>query len=93
MVLFIHRNATIERLLRVGLCLEHHDLDIVKAIIFISKSMKLQVIAEGIEQKEQFDLLKELGCHYMQGYYVSRPLPADKIIHYFGDTINKRRST
>lgn len=35
-------------------------------------------VAEGVEQKEQYDLLQELGCHYMQGFYISRPLPADK---------------
>jgi diguanylate cyclase (GGDEF)-like protein len=70
--------------------LEHHDLNIVKAIIFISKSMQLEVVAEGIEQKEQFDLLKELGCHYMQGFYISGPLSAEKIILYFDNTINKK---
>jgi diguanylate cyclase (GGDEF)-like protein/PAS domain S-box-containing protein len=58
--------------------MEHRDLDIVKAIIFISKSLQLEVVAEGIEQKAQYDLLKELGCHYMQGYYISRPLPAEQ---------------
>jgi diguanylate cyclase (GGDEF)-like protein len=58
--------------------MEHRDLDIVKAIIFISKSLQLEVVAEGIEQKAQYDLLKELGCHYMQGYYISRPLTAEQ---------------
>jgi diguanylate cyclase (GGDEF)-like protein/PAS domain S-box-containing protein len=58
--------------------LEHRDLDIVKAIIFISNSLQLEVVAEGIEQKEQHDLLKELGCHYMQGFYTSPPIPAEQ---------------
>jgi diguanylate cyclase (GGDEF)-like protein/PAS domain S-box-containing protein len=58
--------------------LEHRDLDMVKAIIFISNSLQLEVVAEGIEQRVQFELLKELGCHYMQGYYTSPPLPSEQ---------------
>ncbi|MNE97132.1 Oxygen sensor protein DosP [compost metagenome] len=55
---------------------EHQDFDIVKAIISISNSLKLSIVAEGVEEKEQYDLLKELGCHYIQGFYISDPLPA-----------------
>ncbi|NIK80332.1 diguanylate cyclase (GGDEF)-like protein/PAS domain S-box-containing protein [Paenibacillus castaneae] len=58
---------------------EHQDFDIVKAIISISKSLKLQIVAEGVEQREQYDLLQELGCHYMQGYYISKPLTAEQL--------------
>ncbi|CAK4865858.1 unnamed protein product [Aphanomyces euteiches] len=58
--------------------LEHRDLDIVKAIIFISNSLQLEVVAEGIEQKVQYELLRELGCHYMQGFYTSPPLPSEQ---------------
>ncbi|MGO4546836.1 EAL domain-containing protein [Paenibacillus sp. 2TAB23] len=57
---------------------EHQDIDIVKAIISISNSLNLKIIAEGVEQAEQQALLKELGCHCVQGYYISKPLAAEQ---------------
>ncbi len=55
------------------------DAAITLAIIAMAHSMKLKVIAEGVEIEAQFDYLKSHGCDEMQGYYFSRPLPADKI--------------
>ena len=53
------------------------DLVIIKAIILMSKGMGLVTIAEGVETKAQYDVLKTLGCDAIQGYYLSRPLPVD----------------
>ncbi len=47
---------------------------ITKAIIVLCNSLELNVVAEGAENEVQLDLLRELGCDYVQGYYVSRPL-------------------
>ncbi len=47
---------------------------LVKAIIAMAKSLNLKVIAEGIETKEQLELLKTYGCDYGQGYLFSKPL-------------------
>ena len=55
------------------------DLAIVKSIINLSKGLDLEVLAEGVETKEQHDILLELGCESIQGYYFSKPLPFDKI--------------
>ena len=55
------------------------DQSIVEAIISLSKSLKLQVIAEGVENAEQLGLLKSLGAHHAQGYHISRPASFDKI--------------
>ncbi|WP_262823926.1 putative bifunctional diguanylate cyclase/phosphodiesterase [Sulfurimonas gotlandica] len=55
------------------------DNAIVKAVIAISKSLNLDVIAEGVETKEQRDFVLENGCSKIQGYYYSRPLPAEGI--------------
>jgi EAL domain-containing protein (putative c-di-GMP-specific phosphodiesterase class I) len=55
------------------------DAAIAKAIIALAHSMKLKVIAEGVETVEQLDFLRQQECDQMQGYYLSRPLPADQI--------------
>ena len=51
------------------------DAAIVLAIVSMAKSLKLRVIAEGVENQSQWDFLKTIGCHELQGYFISRPLP------------------
>lgn len=53
---------------------------IVNAILAIAKAMNVQVIAEGVETDAQFQFLKERGCDFIQGFYFSKPLPADELI-------------
>ena len=55
------------------------DATIVEAIIAMGRSLRLQVIAEGVENREQLEFLKQRGCHEMQGYYFSRPLPVEAL--------------
>jgi len=55
------------------------DAAITLAIITMAHSLKLKVIAEGVETKEQFNYLKSHSCDEVQGYYFSRPLPANEI--------------
>lgn len=50
-----------------------------KAILAIGTSLNLQVVAEGIEEKAQYDILRKQGYHTGQGYLFSAPLPADKL--------------
>jgi diguanylate cyclase (GGDEF)-like protein/PAS domain S-box-containing protein len=52
------------------------DAGIVRAIIEMARGSRLNVIAEGVETKDQFQLLQEYGCSEMQGYWISRPQPA-----------------
>ena len=52
---------------------------IVRSILALANSLGLQVIAEGIERRDQFHRLRELGCDYGQGFYISRPLAASEV--------------
>ncbi|UVI30077.1 putative bifunctional diguanylate cyclase/phosphodiesterase [Paenibacillus spongiae] len=49
---------------------------IVKAIVAMAGSLKLTVIAEGVETEEQFEFLRSQGCHWIQGYYFMKPVTA-----------------
>ena len=51
------------------------DLIMVKSIIDLGKNFSLNVVAEGIEKKAHFEILKALGCDAYQGFYFSRPVP------------------
>jgi len=53
---------------------------IVRTIIHLAAALQLQTTAEGVETEAQRDTLREKGCQDMQGYLVSRPLPADKVM-------------
>ncbi|WP_191090719.1 sensor domain-containing protein [Niallia endozanthoxylica] len=50
------------------------DMAIVKAIITLAKDLNLKVIAEGVEDSDILECLKDLDCDEIQGYYISRPL-------------------
>jgi EAL domain-containing protein (putative c-di-GMP-specific phosphodiesterase class I) len=49
---------------------------IVSAIVAMARSLKLELVAEGVETREQLDYLKQLQCNRMQGFLFSRPIPA-----------------
>jgi EAL domain-containing protein (putative c-di-GMP-specific phosphodiesterase class I) len=52
---------------------------IVEVILLLAATLKLDVIAEGIEQKEQWQALQDLGCSGFQGFYFSHPQPPEII--------------
>lgn len=49
------------------------------AIIALAKSLRLKITAEGVESQQQLEYLQMRGCHEVQGFYFSRPVPADTI--------------
>lgn len=55
---------------------DHNDATIAQAIIALAHSMQLTVVAEGIEHGEQMEFMAQHRCDTMQGYYLSRPIPA-----------------
>lgn len=58
---------------------DEEDVAIVKAIIALAMSLKLDLIAEGVETSEQRDFLIDHGCINIQGHYYSHPMPAEEI--------------
>ena len=53
---------------------------VLNATMRMVHDMGLKVVSEGVETKEQLDMLVELGIDYIQGYYFSKPLPADEFM-------------
>jgi EAL domain-containing protein (putative c-di-GMP-specific phosphodiesterase class I) len=57
---------------------DHRDRAVVRSAIQLGHALELEVVAEGVEDVETYaDLIRE-GCNLVQGYYISRPLPADR---------------
>lgn len=65
-----------------GLSRDINDAALVSAIISLGKSLKLTIIAEGVETLEQLDFLKAHQCEEGQGYYFSKAVAPDDFVHY-----------
>jgi EAL domain-containing protein (putative c-di-GMP-specific phosphodiesterase class I) len=50
---------------------------IVRSVVNLAQSLDLAVVAEGVEKREIYDRLRELGCDQVQGHLIGRPMPAD----------------
>jgi diguanylate cyclase (GGDEF)-like protein/PAS domain S-box-containing protein len=53
---------------------DSNDAAIIQMVLAVGKTIHCDIVAEGVEQVEQFDLLRDFGCDYFQGYYFSRPV-------------------
>ncbi|MDR6479998.1 EAL domain-containing protein [Paraburkholderia terricola] len=69
------------------------DETITSAIIALAHSLKLQVIAEGVETSAQLDFLKERACDEMQGFYFAKPLSTDAISALFQGGVGRELAT
>ncbi|WP_438862844.1 putative bifunctional diguanylate cyclase/phosphodiesterase [Neptunicella sp.] len=65
---------------------DHRSRTIVNAIIAMSKSFDINIVAEGIETAQQLKILQEMGCQEAQGYYLGRPMPLDDLIKHISPT-------
>ena len=61
---------------------DRKDTRLLEAVIQLAESLEVPTIAEGVETAEQLLALKSMGCDVVQGYYFSRPLPADEFEHF-----------
>ena len=55
---------------------------IIKCIITLGEELGYTIVAEGIEQQDQLDFLKEIGCDMYQGYLVAQPMPASELVDF-----------
>jgi len=62
------------------------DAAIVRSTIDLGHHMDCQVVAEGVENKDALEQLRSLGCDLVQGYYLSRPLPAEDVTAWFSES-------
>ena len=68
------------------------DAAIIEAIIAMARSLRLKVVAEGVETHAALALLTVMGCDMVQGFLISRPIPLDALIAFLAEDGNRRAS-
>jgi diguanylate cyclase (GGDEF)-like protein/PAS domain S-box-containing protein len=71
-----------------GLCTDSDDAKLVSAVINLGRSFHLQVIAEGVETRDQFIALQAQNCAEGQGYYFQKPIAAGEFAKLLGDDLS-----
>ncbi len=66
-----------------AISIDNYDLQIVKAVIMLAKSIGMKTIAEGVELQEQYDILVDLQCDEIQGYFLGKPVPVKQFNELF----------
>ena len=61
------------------------DTSIVKSCVELARNLRMTVVAEGVETSAVWDQLTQLGCHLAQGYYLTRPLPAEGLYDWISE--------
>lgn len=67
-----------------------HGIGVIDSSVAMVKKMGLKIVAEGIEELEQVDMLYNMGVDYIQGYYYSKPLPEKEFIDYLKKAGNNK---
>ncbi len=70
----------IDRSFIKDICTDKGDEQIVKTLISMAKSLELTVVAEGVEDKEQLELLNKFDCDEIQGYLLSKPIESENLV-------------
>jgi diguanylate cyclase (GGDEF)-like protein len=66
-----------------------NNIAIVRSIVALGKNMDLQLVAEGVETAKQASFLQDIGCDEAQGFYFSKPLPAQELGSYVYQAVSK----
>jgi EAL domain-containing protein (putative c-di-GMP-specific phosphodiesterase class I) len=69
----------IDRSFIIGMTQNPESLAIVRSVISLAHSLRLHVVAEGVETEEQMALLRQLKCDQAQGYLLSYPVPVEEV--------------
>ncbi|MHB1085221.1 MAG: putative bifunctional diguanylate cyclase/phosphodiesterase [Thiobacillus sp.] len=69
---------------------DENDAVIVRSTIDLAHNLGLKVTAEGVETRDVWDILEILGCDYSQGYFMGRPMPADKLDAWLLESVYSR---
>ena len=72
------------------------NYQVIKCIVELCDALNMKIVAEGIESKQQLELLKQLGIYIIQGYYYARPMPLaffDDWLHKFDQVMTNSRRT
>ena len=73
------KKLKIDRSFVMDLNIDQSDTAIVKATIAVGKALNLSILAEGVETKYHFDILRQMGCDAVQGYLFSCPVSAEEM--------------
>jgi diguanylate cyclase len=81
----------LDRSFVAGMCTDVIDRAIVHATIELAHRLGIEVVAEGVEDERTWDALAALGCEYLQGYALSRPVPAEELTALLETEVNGDR--
>jgi len=79
--------VNVDRAFFAGIPANEDDSIIVDAIAGLTRGLKLSLLAEGVENERQLDVLKGLGCQYAQGFYWSKALPGNEYEQFYMNQI------
>nr|WP_286133012.1 EAL domain-containing protein [Labrenzia sp. DG1229] len=71
------------------------DQALVEAIVSMAAKLDIKVICEGAETRQQCDILANMGCRYIQGFYLARPMPEHEFLEFvsnkaYGDNLAQK---
>ncbi|MFZ9311229.1 MAG: EAL domain-containing protein, partial [Arenimonas sp.] len=69
-----------------------NDNTLVETIIALGHSLGMVMIAEGVESEEHLQMLKQFHCDEIQGYWLSRPMPAEQCLAFIQEHEQRRRT-
>jgi EAL domain-containing protein (putative c-di-GMP-specific phosphodiesterase class I) len=70
---------------------DYHEQAIISSLVGLAMEMDLRIVAEGVERIDQIRALHEMGCHNIQGYFFSKPMPLKAFSSWAEEIIKNNR--